>query len=115
MSSEKGVLASGLEPDSQSTRRRNVPSTSANGGMVNRVEVDDKKEQVKKVSIRLQHKLGRALFHRTVLTCPFSIEGTIITRIPRRMGISDRTANFHRIRVLYAAVQDWSVPDCYLG
>ncbi|KAE9372124.1 glycosyltransferase family 39 protein [Stipitochalara longipes BDJ] len=48
MASEKGVLASGLESDSQSTRRRNVPSTSSNGGMVNRVEIDDKKTQIKK-------------------------------------------------------------------
>jgi dolichyl-phosphate-mannose-protein mannosyltransferase len=51
MSSEKGAVASGLETDNQSTRRRNVPSTSSNGGMVNRVEVDDKKTQIKKVSI----------------------------------------------------------------
>jgi dolichyl-phosphate-mannose-protein mannosyltransferase len=51
MSSEKGAVASGLESDNQSTRRRNVPSTSPNGGMVNRVEVDDKKTQTKKVSI----------------------------------------------------------------
>ncbi len=50
MASEKGVIASGLESGSQSTRRRNVPSTSANVGMVNRVEIDDKKTQVKKVS-----------------------------------------------------------------
>lgn len=49
MSSEKGAIASGLESETQATRRRNVPSTSANGGMVNRVEVDDKKTQVKKV------------------------------------------------------------------
>jgi len=49
MASEKGVLASGLESDSQATRRRNVPSTSSNGGMVNRVEIDDKKTQIKKV------------------------------------------------------------------
>jgi dolichyl-phosphate-mannose-protein mannosyltransferase len=49
MASEKGVLASGLESDSQSTRRRNVLSTSPIGGMVNRVEIDDKKTQIKKV------------------------------------------------------------------
>jgi dolichyl-phosphate-mannose-protein mannosyltransferase len=50
MSSEKGAVASGLESDNQSTRRRNVPSTSPNGGMVNRVEIDEKKTQIKKVS-----------------------------------------------------------------
>jgi dolichyl-phosphate-mannose-protein mannosyltransferase len=49
MASEKGVLASGLESDSQSTRRRNVLSTSSSGGMVNREEIDDKKTQAKKV------------------------------------------------------------------
>ena len=49
MASEKGVLASGLESDSQAARRRNVPSTSSNGGTVNRVEIDDKKTQIKKV------------------------------------------------------------------
>ena len=54
MASEKGVVASGLESDSQSTRRRNIPSTSPNGGMVNKVEVDDKKTQIKKVSIALR-------------------------------------------------------------
>jgi dolichyl-phosphate-mannose-protein mannosyltransferase len=59
MASEKGVLASGLESDSQSTRRRNVPSTAPNGGMVNRVEIDDKKTQTKKVrGDRLPHKLA---------------------------------------------------------
>ncbi|PMD56440.1 glycosyltransferase family 39 protein [Hyaloscypha bicolor E] len=48
MASEKGVLASGLESDSQSIRRRNVLSTSPDGGMANRVEIDDKKTQIKK-------------------------------------------------------------------
>jgi dolichyl-phosphate-mannose-protein mannosyltransferase len=68
MASEKGVLASGLESDSQSTRRRNVPSTSPNGGMVNRVEIDDKKIQMKKVRAgKFLWKLG-LLFHQLVLT-----------------------------------------------
>ena len=49
MASEKGVLASGLESDSQSIRRRNVLSTSPDGGMANRVDIDDKKTQIKKV------------------------------------------------------------------
>jgi dolichyl-phosphate-mannose-protein mannosyltransferase len=49
MASEKGAVASGADFD-QATRRRNVPSTSPNSGLVNRVEVDDKKTRVKKVS-----------------------------------------------------------------
>lgn len=53
MASEKGAVTTGLESDSQSTRRRNVPATSSNGGFVNRVEVDDKKTQIKKVSLWL--------------------------------------------------------------
>ncbi len=48
MASEKAA-ASGLDLETQATRRRNVPSTSPNGGLVNRVEIDDKKAQVKKV------------------------------------------------------------------
>jgi dolichyl-phosphate-mannose-protein mannosyltransferase len=59
MASEKGVLASGLESDSQSIRRRNVLSTSPDGGMVNRVEIDDKKTQIKKVRAgKFLEKLG---------------------------------------------------------
>jgi dolichyl-phosphate-mannose-protein mannosyltransferase len=47
MASERGAVASGLDFDSQSTRRRNVPSTSPNGGQVNNVEIDNKKTQAK--------------------------------------------------------------------
>jgi dolichyl-phosphate-mannose-protein mannosyltransferase len=47
--SQQGVVATGADYDN-ATRRRNVPSTSANGGSVNRVELDEKKTQVKKVS-----------------------------------------------------------------
>lgn len=61
MASEKGVVASGLESDSQSTRRRNVPSASANGAMVNRVEVDDKKTQIKEVSLLNVAEAGPAV------------------------------------------------------
>ncbi|CZS99956.1 hypothetical protein WAI453_003461 [Rhynchosporium graminicola] len=48
MASEKGALVSGLDADNRATRRRNVPSTSVNGGLVDRVEIDDKKIQKKK-------------------------------------------------------------------
>lgn len=47
MASTQGV-ASGADLD-QSLRRRNVPSTSVNGGVVERVEADEKKKPVKKV------------------------------------------------------------------
>lgn len=50
MASEKGAFVSGLDSETQATRRRNVPSTSPNGGMVDRIEVDEKKIQRKKVS-----------------------------------------------------------------
>ncbi|KAK0127661.1 Protein O-mannosyltransferase 2 [Cadophora gregata f. sp. sojae] len=48
MASEKGAVASGLDAETQATRRRNVPSNSANGGLVDRIEIDDKKMQKKK-------------------------------------------------------------------
>ena len=47
MASDKTAVASGAD-HTQTTRRRNVPSS--NGSLVNTVEVDDKKTQVKKVS-----------------------------------------------------------------
>jgi dolichyl-phosphate-mannose-protein mannosyltransferase len=50
MASAKGAVASGADFDAQATRRRNVPSTSPNGGSVNRVEIDEKKTQAKQVS-----------------------------------------------------------------
>jgi dolichyl-phosphate-mannose-protein mannosyltransferase len=61
MASEKGVVASGLDSDNQSTRRRNVPSTSASGPMVNRVEADDKKTQIKKASNIITAEAGPAV------------------------------------------------------
>lgn len=45
--SEKGV-ATGADLDN-AARRRNAPSTSPNGGAVDRVELDEKKTQIKKV------------------------------------------------------------------
>lgn len=51
MAGEKGTVASGLEAEAAAARRRNVPSSSANGTTVSEVEVDDKKTQAKKVSI----------------------------------------------------------------
>lgn len=51
MASEKATV-SALDSETQATRRRNVPSTSPNGGLVNRVEIDDKKTQVNKVRLQ---------------------------------------------------------------
>jgi len=50
MASSTTGIASGADLDSQATRRRNVPSTSSSGGLVNRVELDEKKTQIKQVS-----------------------------------------------------------------
>ena len=47
--SQRGTVASGADFSAEATRRRNVPSASPNGGMVNRVEIDEKKTQAKQV------------------------------------------------------------------
>lgn len=49
MASNKAPLASGADFDAQATRQRKVPSTSPSGSIVDRVEIDEKKTQVKKV------------------------------------------------------------------
>jgi dolichyl-phosphate-mannose-protein mannosyltransferase len=51
MASNNAGIASGADYEAQATRRRNVPSTAPSGGLVNRVEVDEKKTQVKKVRV----------------------------------------------------------------
>lgn len=50
MASINTGVATGADFDSQATRRRNVLSTSPGGGLVNQVEIDEKKAQVKQVS-----------------------------------------------------------------
>jgi hypothetical protein len=50
MASSTTGITSGADFDSQATRRRNVPSTSPSGGLVNQVEIDEKKTQVNQVS-----------------------------------------------------------------
>jgi hypothetical protein len=83
MASEKRVIASGLESDSQSTRRRNVPSsTSANGDVVNRVEIDDKKTQIKKVSIGMAAMIGLVFRSPACANLSTLIERANITRVP---------------------------------
>jgi hypothetical protein len=59
--------------------------------------------------------MSRVLFHRLVLICLPSTEGANITRVPRRMGISDCAAHLHHIRIFYTDVQDWPVADRYMG
>jgi hypothetical protein len=49
MASNSTGIASGADFDTQATRRRNVPSTPS-GELVNRIEIDEKKTQVKHVS-----------------------------------------------------------------
>lgn len=74
MASNQGAVASGLDSETQATRRRNVPSTSPSGGLVNKIEVDDKKTQVKKV--RRKNSAGPRLcqtMFEVVLMCPFAI------------------------------------------
>jgi len=48
MASEQPVVASGAEYES-ATRRRNVGTPATNTLVVDKVEIDDKKKQVKKV------------------------------------------------------------------
>ncbi|KAK2624336.1 hypothetical protein QTJ16_006286 [Diplocarpon rosae] len=45
MTSTNGALASGLDTDTQATRRRNVPSSASHGSLADRIEVDEKKMQ----------------------------------------------------------------------
>jgi dolichyl-phosphate-mannose-protein mannosyltransferase len=49
MASTQGAASTSGADYDQAVRRRNVPSTSPNGGIVDRVEIDEKKTQVKKV------------------------------------------------------------------
>ncbi|KAK6583754.1 hypothetical protein PZA11_003484 [Diplocarpon coronariae] len=48
MTSNDGAFASGLDTDTQATRRRNVPSSSPNGSVGERPELDEKKMHRKK-------------------------------------------------------------------
>lgn len=59
MASDKLAVASGAD-HTQTARRRNVPSS--NGSLVDTVEIDDKKTQVKKVS--KSHELPLLWFPR---------------------------------------------------
>lgn len=46
MASPTVGFASGADHDAQATRRRNVPSSATNGGLVNKIEIDEKKTKV---------------------------------------------------------------------
>jgi dolichyl-phosphate-mannose-protein mannosyltransferase len=54
MAAEKSAAASGLDFETQSTRRRNVPSATHNGATPNKEEVDEKKTQGKSEQTLLQ-------------------------------------------------------------
>ena len=61
MASEKSAVASGADFDG--ARRRNVPASSTNGLAVDKVEIDDKKSQVKKVSESHSTFLSASIIH----------------------------------------------------
>lgn len=79
MASTKGA-ASGADFD-QTVRRRNVPSTTPNGGLVDRVEIDEKKTQVKKVRVRNLHCLRKPYqeYSRTIgVTCSLQSQQSVL-------------------------------------
>ena len=88
MASDKGAVVSGADFDTQATRRRNVPSTSPNSGLVNRVEIDEKKTQAKQVSnclrlrLRTNSQAMKAFKEHAKLTGTVSTEPTIDSGIP---------------------------------
>jgi hypothetical protein len=74
-SSQSGAVATGADFDT-ATRRRNVPSTSANGELVDRLELDEKKTQIKQVRTRGNCEVVRSML---ISVC---LEGAIIYRVP---------------------------------
>lgn len=116
MASTKGA-ATGADFD-QSVRRRNVPSTAPNGGMVDRVEIDEKKTKVKKVcrsNLDTWAIYGCSkLRWGHLLTCSSS-ERAISPRVPGRVGIYYCTFDLHNTGFLHSIIQDWVVTHCNLG
>ena len=119
MASEKIAVASGA--DFENARRRNVPSAPTNSLPVDRVEVDDKKIQVKKVGISLTNPpsasplVAASLeFDGSVLTYPLS-DRTDIPRIPRRVGVYHRTTHLHNTSLLHEVIQDRSIANRNMG
>jgi hypothetical protein len=115
MASANGAVASGADFDAQATRRRNVPSTSPNGGLVNRVEIDEKKTQVKQVSSYLR-AVGETLFLGAAGNrADRIIEPTICPGISRRVGVYHCTSDLHIPRLLHKTIQDRFITHCDLG
>jgi hypothetical protein len=116
MASTKGA-ATGADFD-QSVRRRNVPSTAPNGGVVDRVEVDEKKTQVKKVYRSFLDAwatyVSSKLRSGHMLTCSSS-EPTIRPGIPGRVGVYHCTSNLHNTGFLHSVIQDWVVTHSNMG
>jgi hypothetical protein len=116
MASDKGAVASGADFES-TARRRNVPSTSPNGGLVNRVEIDEKKAQVKKVSDYNSARYGQCcmLQSKTAKKVQLPADRTNIHTIPRRMGVHHCPSHIHNTRILHKIIQDWSFAHRYVG
>lgn len=112
MATDRTVVASGADYET-TARRRNVPTQAADGLVVDKVEIDNKKEQVKQVSVCWMQRspLGR---HWPMLTC-VSPGRTDVSWIPRRVGVHHRTFNFHDTCLLHATLQDRTLPYCYMG
>jgi len=117
MASTKEAVASGADFD-QVTRRRNVPSTTTNGGLVDRVEIDEKKTQVKQVGYCAS---GYAIFPSPVGR-PWIrdwqnafLEGTICPWVSRRVGVYYCASHIHNTGILHSIIQDWVVTDRNLG
>jgi hypothetical protein len=120
MASDKAAVASGLDNESQATRRRNVPSSTTNGDVANKVEIDNKKTTAKKVRMNYSASLWDprpcgVLSHGAMLTCVFDVARAITASIPRRMGIYHCACHFYSFCFLHADVQDWPFSNCDMG
>jgi hypothetical protein len=119
MASDKGAVASGADFDAQATRRRNVPSTAPNGGLVNRVEIDEKKTQAKQVSFLIlfadKFPYVRGIQGISPADMYALTEPTIDCTISRRMGVYHCTSDIHNTGILHTIIQDRFVTDCDLG
>jgi hypothetical protein len=117
MASDKGVVASGLDSETQATRRRNVPSTTTNGGMVNKVEADDKKTKAKKVRLSKFCEIINCAESgsSSCANMSFKTARAIVASISGRVGVSNCPFHLHRFGILHPDVQDWLVSDCDMG
>lgn len=89
---EKPVVASGAEYES-AARRRNVGPPATNTLVVDKVEVDNKKEQIKKVCFHTSNP--KACVAACVADIIPPVERTELPGIPRRVGVHHRTCNLY--------------------